>query len=360
MKIIKSITFISILSLLVSCSKNKEKTTINDSPAIDVTVKEIIPNTKTPMITVSGKIQAAKSAELSTRMLGYVKNIYVNIGDKVNKGQLLLSINNSDLQAKKASIKASIIKAKVSFENAKKDYNRFKNLFAKNSISQKEMDDITTHYEMAKASLEEANQMLKEINSQFAYSNIRAPFSGIITQKFIEIGAMANPRMPLMSIESKQDGFEVITMIPETEISKIKTGKTVDVIIKSLNKTLKGKVSEISVSSKMTGGQYLVKIDLNKTDDNILSGMFVSVLFPVEQIDSAPKTVLIPSEILVKKGELRGIYTLSKENKALLRWLRLGRTFGNKTEVLSGLKKGEIYISSAKGKLYNGAKVSIQ
>ena len=65
----------------------------------------------------------------------------------------------------------------------RKDYNRFENLFANNSASQKEMDDMTANYEMAKASLEAANQMKNEINAQFAYSNITAPFSGTVTSK---------------------------------------------------------------------------------------------------------------------------------------------------------------------------------
>ena len=151
--------------------------------------------------------------------------------------------------------------------------------------------------------------------------------------------------------------FEVVTMVPESEISQIKKGVEVDVIVKSINKTIKGKVTEVSTSAKNTGGQYLVKIALSKTDANILSGMFASVQFPVAKVTETSGMVLIPKEAIITKGQLSGIYTPSESNTALLRWLRLGRTFGDSVEVLSGLNADESYIVSAEGKLYNGVKI---
>ena len=115
----------------------------------------------------------------------------------------------------------------------------------------------------------------------------------------------------------------------------------------------------MSTSAKNTGGQFLVKIDLDKTDANILSGMFTTVQFPVER-KAKSAMVLIPNEAIVTNGQLSGIYTVSQSNTAMLRWLRLGRTFGDQIEVLSGLNADEAYIVSAEGKLFNGAKISIQ
>ena len=217
---------------------------------------------------------------------------------------------------------------------------------------------MRTSYQIAKASLESANQMKNEVNAQFDYSNILAPFSGIITSKNIKKGDMANPGMPLIGIENPRY-FEVIAMVPESEISQIKKGTLVTVSVKSIDKIIEGKVTEVSISAKNTGGQYLVKIALDKTDANILSGMFATVQFPVET-KSKSTLILIPSDAIITNGQLSGIYTVSQRNTALLRWLRLGKTYGNQVEVLSGLSTGETYIQSANGKLYNGAKISIQ
>ena len=343
--------------LITSCGTENKNDSVSTSPAIIVKVNKAQNNKNASFLSVSGKIQAEKSADLSTRMMGYVDKVHVNVGDKVIKGQLLVSLNNTDLQAKKAQVNANITQAKAAFINAEKNYNRFQNLYKSNSITQKEMDDMTASYQMAKAGLEAANQLKNEINAQFAYSNIIAPFGGIITRKNIENGDMASPGMPLISIENPS-AFEVIAMVPETEISEIKKETEVRVLVKSINAITTGKVTAISSSSKNTGGQYLVKIKLEKTTASILSGMFATVQFPSKK--KANNIVLISKEALITNGQLNGVYTVSQTNTALLRWLRLGRTYGNQVEVLSGLSINEPYIISSKGKLYNGAKVTIQ
>ncbi len=342
-----------------SCSSNTEKLVIDNSPTISVKTGNATSEGNKKVISASGKIEATKSANLSTRMMGFVTKVNVNVGESVKKGQMLLSINTSDLQAKLAQVNAKISQATAAFKNAEKDYNRFVILFSQESASQKEMDDMTAHYEMAKAGLEAANQMRNEVNAQFSYANIQAPFNGVITNKFINEGDMANPGMPLLAIEG-QGSFEVIAMVPENEIAQIKSGAVVIVHVKSINEKLSGVVSEVSTSAKNTGGQYLVKVTLNSQDAKVLSGMFATVHFSVEGSATSASNILVPTSAIVTNGGLNGIYTISEQNTALLRWLRLGKTYGDKVEVLSGLIDGEKYILSAEGKLSNRAKISIQ
>ena len=356
--------FIPILTvaliLLTSCNGEKKEAPAKEL-AIAVKVSGISSDNNSPFVTASGKIEAENSANLSTRMMGYVTKIHVQVGQKVGAGQLLVSINNTDLQAKKAQVDASIHQATAAYNNAKKDYDRFVNLFKQQSASQKELDDITARYEMAKAGLEGARQMRNEILAQFSYSNITAPFSGVVTNTFVKEGDMANPGMPLVSLEGASK-LQVTAMVSENDIVSIKKGMPVNVLVKSSNVTLTGKVSEVSISAANTGGQYLVKVNLNKTDALVLSGMFVNVQFPVANKTQTVLTnrILVPENALVKQGQLSGIYTIATGNIAILRWLRIGKTFGNQVEVLSGLSANEQYIVSADGKLYNGALVRVQ
>ncbi|CAM3065861.1 RND family efflux transporter, MFP subunit [Flavobacterium frigoris] len=356
----KTTIIASLFVLLISCNGEK-KEAVAESPAIAVKVSGVAENDNSPFVSASGKIEAENSADLSTRMMGYVTKVYVQIGQQVKAGQLLVSINNSDLLAKKAQVDASILQATAGYNNAKKDYDRFVALFKQQSASQKELDDMTARYEMAKAGLEGARQMRNEVMAQFNYSNITAPFYGVVTNTFVKEGDMANPGMPLISVEGASK-LQVTAMVSEGDITSIKKGMPVTVLVKSSNEKLTGKVSEVSVSAKNTGGQYLVKINLDKTDSAVLSGMFVNVQFPVENKSTTTLNtmVLVPESALVRQGQLTGIYTVGNENVALLRWLRTGKTFGDKVEVLSGLSADENYIISAEGKLFNGAKVSIQ
>ncbi len=343
---------------IISCGDGEKKNVVGNAPIIKVSVNSVSKEGGDSFLTTSGKIEAVNSANLSTRMMGYVDRIYVNVGDKVRKGQQLISIGNADLSAKLAQVNAGITEATAAYVNAEKDYNRFTALFNENSASQKELDDITANYNMAKARLEAAKQMKNEVNAQFSYADIRAPFNGVVTNKFIKVGDMANPGMPLLEVESPGK-FQVLAMVPENEILEVKADTEVDVVLKSLHETVKGKVVEVSTSSKNTGGQYLVKVALDKTDAGILSGMYATVRFPVAQKENS-QTVMVPKEAIVTNGGLTGVYTVSQSNTALLRWLRLGRVMGDRVEVLSGLTSNEQYIVSAEGKLYNGAKISIQ
>lgn len=354
----KYISLVTLSLLFISCGSDTKETSTNKTPAIAVTISSVNLDNNSPFFTASGKIEAANAVTLSTRTSGYIDEIYVKVGDKITKGKLLLSINNTDLQAKRAQVNASITEARAAYSISEKDYNRYKNLYAENSASQKEMDDMSANFEMAKARLEAANQMKNEINAQFKYVNIKAPFSGIVTHKFMDTGDLANPGMPLISVEDPEN-FEVNLSIPESEISQIKNGMKVNVLVKSISETLIGEVTEVSTSANNSGGQYFVKITLYKTKVPILSGMYTSVMIPTMKVTKT-NIVLVPEEVIVRRGQLSGIYTVSQNQTALLRWLRLGKTHGDKVEVLSGLNSEEQFIVSAEGKLYNGVRVTIQ
>lgn len=361
MKKIQLFFIVLFATIITSCGGDK-KNTVTQLPAILVQVNDVSESTTSQFINASGTVEAENSATLSTRLMGFVNKVHVKTGQEVRDGQLLVSINDTDLQAKKAQAKAGVLQATAGFNNAKKDYDRFVNLFQQKSASQKELDDMTSLFEMAKARLEGAKQIENEVIAQFSYANITAPFSGIVTNTFVKEGDMANPGMPLLSVEGTSK-LQVKAMVSEGNITAIKNGMPVKVLLKSMNKEVAGKVSEVSLSAKNTGGQYVVKINLDEKDASILSGMFVNVQFPLEKDaknSNQKEALLVPESALVTYGQLTGIYTIGNENTAILRWLRIGKTYGNQVEVLSGLTTDEKYIISAEGKLFNGAKVTIK
>lgn len=353
---ILSLTMVAAL-ILSSCSDSK---TENKSPisAVNVTVQTASQPEGKGFFSASGQIEAEHFANISTRMMGYVSQVYVKVGDKVKKGQALIDINNSDIEARHAQTQASINQAKARFLTAEKDYQRFQTLLEQNSASQKEFDDIKTQYDIAKAQVESAEQMQKEIDAMLSYTNIKAPFKGVVTSTSVKIGDMAKPGQYLLSLEAPGD-FVATAMLSEKDIPFVNNNDSVKVYVKSNGINIPGTVSEISTSSSNTGGQYLVKIKLNvPAGTKLYSGMFISAAFPSNT--KLTSQVLIPKDVIISKGDLKGIYTVSSSNTAILRWLKLGKTFGDKIEVLSGLSSGETYILSAESKLYNGAKLNIK
>lgn len=337
-----------------SCGDSPEKKQPKQS--VEVTTAVVEDMASSNFLTVSGKVEAEQSATLSTRTMGYVQRVLVDIGQQVHQGQLLLSINNADLQAQKQQAEAGITQAQAAFNIAEKDYNRFKNLFESKSASQKEFDDITANYNMAKARLDAAQQMKNGVSAQMQYTEIRAPFSGVITQKMINEGDLANPGVPLLAIENAKN-MEIFATVPETQIIQIKKGESAKIFVSSIDEEFSGKVTHVSTSAANTAGQYMVKLRLEKPSEKLKSGMYANVQFNVKNTKQQSSKVMIPKAVLVKRGELIGIYTVGAEGTAILRWLRLGETFGDSVEVLSGLAPGETYIVTANGKLYNGVSV---
>ena len=295
---------LSVTFLLSGCDTKNEKTGADNASMIAVQVATASEYNSNPFLTASGKVEAVKSANISTRMMGYVDKIHVQVGDSVRHGQLLLSINNADVSAKLAQVNAGISEAQAAFANAEKDYGRFNALFKDNSASQKELDDITAHYNMAKARLEAAEQMKNEVIAQLSYTNIRAPFGGVVTNKFINEGDLANPGMPLLEVEAPGK-YQVLALVPESEILGIKNDTEIEVLLKSLNEKIKGKVTEVSTSAKNTGGQYLVKVMLTAPDSKILSGMYATVRFPLERKEVS-NAIMIPCDAVVENGQLIG------------------------------------------------------
>lgn len=357
-KIIYSIGLAAFSLLFIQCSSDKTGSAEFTGTPISVTTNKTTQNKDGSKAVASGKLVAKNSVNVSTRMMGYISSIPVEVGQKVSAGQTLININAADIQAKDGQVQAQIAQAEANFQNAQKDFERFQNLFNSGSASQKELDDMTTRFQMAQAGLDAAHQMRSEVSAHRQYTSINAPFSGVVTAKHAEVGNMANPGMPLLTVESTKD-LQAQVMVSEKYITQIKPGSTVKVILTSTGKELNGTVAEISQSATYTGGQYIVKVNI-PNDEAFLPGMFVRTYFPVENTNTGIETsVLIPQSALVRNGQLQGVYVISAQNTAVLRWLKVGKKFGDQIEVLSGLGPDDTYIVSANGKLFNGAKVNV-
>lgn len=347
---------LSIVGILSACSTPEEKTINQATESIKVEFAQVEAKPNRIEIEGSGQLQAVESANISTRMMGQVSEVMVKSGEEVKKGQLLVKISSADLQAKAAQVDAGIAQAQAGYDNAAKDYERFQNLHESGSASDKELENMKSRYEMAKAGLDAAKSMKKEVMAQFDYLNIRAPFSGTVANTFVKAGDMAAPGHPLVNLES-MDEMEALIMVPEAKIQAVKIGQEALIKLKSADLNVKAQVKDVSYSSKNTGGQYLVKLLVEEKNEKLLPGMFVNArIFSSDS--SKQSTVKIPKTALVERGQLRGVYTPNGEGIAILRWLRLGEESEGMVEVLSGLSANESYIVNAEGRLYNGVSIT--
>ncbi|WP_051536191.1 efflux RND transporter periplasmic adaptor subunit [Marinilabilia salmonicolor] len=322
MKNISLIMMIFTGILASSCSESEKDKTTQAGLKVKAATIEISSNPKAYDYT--GIVQAQKQSTVATRLMGQVEQILVEKGDRVKKGDLLVSIRSNAIVAKEQQVEAGITEATAAFENVENNFKRIKTLYDKESATQKEFDDIKTQFKMAEARLEAAKQRRREVDEMLQYANIRSPYDGTVINKFVNTGDMASPGMPLLAIEAP-GAFEVLSRIPESEMNLWSAGDTAVVEISSVNETVKGVITNISPSSKFSGPQYEILIGLIPDDDQtsiVRSGMFANVKLH----HGTEEVVEVPSELIVERGQLTGIWMVNPQDKALVRWIRPGRT----------------------------------
>lgn len=351
-----SLLILMIAGVLVSsCSGSEKEKTAQAGVKVKAATIEASSNPKAYDYT--GIVQAQKQSTVATRLMGQVEKILVEKGDRVKKGDLIVSIRSNAIVAKEQQVEAGIAEATAAFENVETNFKRIKTLYEKESATQKEFDDIKAQYKMAEARLEAAKQRRREVDEMLQYANIRSPYDGTVINKFVNIGDMASPGMPLLAIEAP-GAFEVLSRIPESEMNLWSVGDTAMVEISSVQETVKGVITNISPSSKFSGPQYEILIGLIPDEDQasiVRSGMFANVKLH----HGTEEVVEVPSELIVKRGQLTGIWMVSPQDKALMRWIRPGRELNGKTEILSGVKSGERYITQHDARLYDGILVEV-
>ena len=348
------IFFILLFSLsLMSCG---EETQSEKSQPEVVNVEVQNPVTSLPQVlTHKGKIRSSKSVNIQSRASSYVDEILVEVGDEVKENQLLVKLNSDDLISKKAQLSAKLEEVKATLENAEKDYERYKNLRKKNSVSEKELESIRLKYNSVKSQKAAVESQLNEVESELKYFNIRAPFEGLITSKSAQEGDLANPQYPILQMEV-DNAFEFHFSVSERAIPALRKGQLATVKVSNDGQVIDAQISEISSSSLNSGGQYLVKAKLiNENNIELFSGQQAEIQLVTDVLDQG---VFIPKPALMRRGSLQGLFVVSPDNKAMLRWVEVGADYGEHIEILSGLSEAEPVVISADSKLYNGINVN--
>lgn len=299
----------------------------------------------------SAEIKSTSITQLSTKLMGRIYQFNYEAGDVVKKGGVIARIESAGIESAKARVHAQVEMAEVGLKNAEKDYNRITKLHELGSATDKELDDITTHYLSAKAGLESAQKAEEEVNANLSYTVIKAPFNGVITRKYMTQGDMASPGMPVVEFASS-DQFKALASIPESEIDLFEVGEEAQLYVGAVQKTIQGKVKRVVPSGKYNGGQFQVEFDIQPTE-GITNGMYAKVATANGQTDK----ILVPQSAILYKGQLTGVYLVNLQGEASLTWVRLGNTYEDKVEVLSGVQSGDKVIVTLMDQLHDGKAV---
>ncbi|MBT7597477.1 MAG: efflux RND transporter periplasmic adaptor subunit [Gemmatimonadetes bacterium] len=297
-----------------------------------------------------GTVGAIAQATPSTRVSGRITAMAADRGDRVTTGQLLVRVDSQDLQQGLEKARAMRAQHNATLQMAVADFNRAGSLFAEDAISQQAMDRARTARAQAVAAVTIADRAVDEAQAHLPYCEVRAPFDGVVTDRFVEVGDLAVPGHPLVTLE-RTDSMTVTIAVSETDADLIRPGSDANIEVGA--RMWLGKVQSIVPASVRQTRTYDVRIVVDNADGQLRSGRFARAGFRVGERPA----LFVERDFVVRQGQLRGVYVLT-EGRALLRWLRLGDQPYGDIEVVSGLRAGETLVAPAAG-IHDGVAIAI-
>jgi RND family efflux transporter MFP subunit len=285
-----------------------------------------------------GTVTARTSSTLSSKLMGVVRSVHVHEGDRIKKGDLLVTIDPRQ-------VRAQLEQALANAEVAAKEYKRYQQLLKEQSASQQEYDRALARYREAQAAVAAARVSQKD-------ASVRAPYDGRVVAKLIEPGDLASPGTPFLTVE-QQGLFWTDLELPERYIQAVHKGLEVKVKVPALgNREITSTVGRIVPLADARSRSILIKVAMPQYPD-LKSGMFARVAIPL----GGSGMVLVPETAIVEEGQLTGIYKVDKSGIARFRLVRTGKSYGEQVEVVSGLQADERYVSRVPLQMKDGAKV---
>lgn len=347
-KLLFSILLLSVV-FLSSCSNSQEKPKVNriQSKLYTVKVFEVTNYADVPGTIISKKEINIASSPLNqfTFYLGRVDKILVEIGQRVKKGQLLVIVDPIQTQNTIEQMYQGIKQAQANLNFVEANYIRYKNLYQENVISKEEFEKMQMQYKTALAQLQSAKAAYSGASSVLSYFQIRAPFNGIVANKFVDAGQVVSPMQPIISLVDPND-LEVKFYVDDNVYKYISIDEKIPLVFN--DKTIKSQVTTISPIADSITHTYLIKAKI-LPGENLAPGDYVTAKVPIGK----KKVILIPKSCILERAGIQGVI-LVKNNTANYQMVETGRTIGQDIEVLSGLTPNDKIASTNLSLINNG------
>lgn len=283
---------------------------------------------------VVGNLRATVQSTLSAQITAKVTQVLVHAGQKVSAGQTLIVLDARSLQAQVEQAKQQQLAAKAGAEQAQIVYQRMRQLIGKGYVSQNQLDQAKANYLQAQASDLQAQRAYQQAKIELSYAHITAPTSGVILDKYVNMGDQATVGKVLLSFRANS-GLQFEANVPAAIYNKIHLKQKVKVVVPAINATVTGVVKEVSPSVDETTRSFLVKVLLPNLPQ-AYPGMFARLLVPVGQ----QQRIVIPKNLLIQRGQLQFVRVLTDKQPMLVN-ITSGHALGDDVEILSGLTAGD-------------------
>lgn len=391
----RSLAFVAVVaaSLSCSCSRTNEAAAREENPlgpsvaAVRVEAQDVSRN-----LTLSGEFRPFQEVDVMAKVAGYIKAIHVDIGDRVTLGQLLAELEIPEMaddqmraqsivsksQAEVARSKDELRRAESSHEIAHLSYTRLAEVGKQKTglVAQQEIDDahskdLTAEAQVSAAqanltAMEQQVQVsaaeLQKVHTLLEYTRVIAPFDGIVTRRYADIGSMiqagtssSTQVMPVVRL-SQNSLLRLILPVPESAVPEVHVGQDVSVVVSSLNRSFRGKVARLGGKVASTTRTMDTEVDVPNPGNVLVPGMYAEVTLTLRQARGAI-TVPITAVDTAGNGGPGKVFVVTADNHIEIRNVQLGMQTPTSYEARSGLRAGEIVVMSARSGLHSGDSV---
>ncbi len=282
-----------------------------------------------------GTVEAVHQATLSAQTSGRVLELPFDVNDYVPQGAVVVRFTAVEQSAAVNAAQAQVRSAQAAYKDAEAQYQRIAAVYARRLVSKAQMDQTTAQRDAAKAALDAAQANRRQASESANYTVVRAPYSGIVTKRFVQVGEAVQPGQPLISGLSL-DQLRVEAQVPQSDVNVIRRFGRAWVFYDGGRKRVEATKVIVFPYADATTHTFTVRLELPTVETGLNPGEVVKVAF---MIGSRPR-LLVPDSAIVRRGEMVGVYVV-KGDGVMLRQVRLGDRFGNDAEVLAGLAPGE-------------------
>jgi len=324
--------------LLLGCGGSAEKNETVKMPTVEVQT-QILEQVDVPFqVEVAGTVKAVEHALISSRVAGQVSRLPVEVGSRVNKGDLLVAISADE-------IKAKLRQAETRLAQARRNLERESKLLPAGASTAERVNTLEEQVQIAAAGEREVRAMLE-------YTRVRAPFNSTVTRKLIEVGDLATPGAPLLQLENSK-ALEVQIQVPGALAQGLKLEDPLPISIPAAGLDLDARIREIEPTVDPETRTTRIKLTL-PARAGLRSGQFARVSL----VDRRAKTLLVPAEAISVNGQMDQVFVV-EDGTAHLRLVRVGTRHGEQVEILSGLTAGDQVIIHAATQLHDGQPLKI-
>ncbi len=312
-------------------------------------------------LVLPGNLLAFEESPIFARTNGYLLRWYKDIGSKVQKGELLAAIDTPEVDQELSQARAGREQIKAALELAKISADRWANLRKSDSVSQQEADQQASGYQQALANLAAADANVRRLEQLESFKNVYAPFSGVLTRRNVDPGALINSGAGATGKElfdiARVDPLRVYVSVPQAYAPNIRAGMKANVTLQEFpGQKFLGAVARTADAIDPGTRTLNTEVDVPNKDGRLLPGSFGQVHFSTGT--SVPR-ITIPVNAMLFRTEGARVAVVDKDGKVHLRPITIGRDFGATLEILSGLDVSDQIIINPSDSLEEGQQVHV-